>query len=495
MFSILNSRLLQRSFLMRLLQTTGLSWALMTASVAGVHADTVTVQGSNGPDGASGVNPGDLGQPGGDGGSAAANAGGVSPNKATAIGGSGGGGGLDGGFKPAPFPSTGAPGGRGGDATATAETTIISGSAEADAISVGGSGGVGTGFDFGAGRGGAGGSASSLATGSSGSGNATVSATATGGGGGISNAFGGLGGEADASSTATTSGSGNASSTATATGGGPIESFDFVDGSNATATADASATGGGKATATAVATQGFPSNILPFPPSTAAANATSNAVTVKGAMADALSTAGGAIGVAQSTAKTSLGGVSVQSTVMAPSSSPFLFGPTTTEAIAQGGSGPTFVDGQPFAISTVLTDKAYATTLIDGASNVADALLGPQDEIFGTANQFGNVGSATSTFDFRFQGDLLLGVIDSLDFSIVVNGAQIFTGSSVNDDVINLGFLGPNIDLTIEGEGVFAFGGAVTAAVPEPSTWAMMLLGFAGLGYAGYRRTREPRAA
>jgi hypothetical protein len=31
--------------------------------------------------------------------------------------------------------------------------------------------------------------------------------------------------------------------------------------------------------------------------------------------------------------------------------------------------------------------------------------------------------------------------------------------------------------------------------VPEPSTWAMMLAGFAGLGYAGYRRAREPRAA
>jgi hypothetical protein len=30
-------------------------------------------------------------------------------------------------------------------------------------------------------------------------------------------------------------------------------------------------------------------------------------------------------------------------------------------------------------------------------------------------------------------------------------------------------------------------------AVPEPSTWAMMLLGFAGLGYAGYRRARELR--
>jgi hypothetical protein len=32
-------------------------------------------------------------------------------------------------------------------------------------------------------------------------------------------------------------------------------------------------------------------------------------------------------------------------------------------------------------------------------------------------------------------------------------------------------------------------------AVPEPSTWAMLLLGFAGLGYAGYRRTRDPLAA
>ena len=29
------------------------------------------------------------------------------------------------------------------------------------------------------------------------------------------------------------------------------------------------------------------------------------------------------------------------------------------------------------------------------------------------------------------------------------------------------------------------------AAVPEPSTWAMMVLGFAGVGFLSYRRTRR----
>jgi PEP-CTERM motif len=31
----------------------------------------------------------------------------------------------------------------------------------------------------------------------------------------------------------------------------------------------------------------------------------------------------------------------------------------------------------------------------------------------------------------------------------------------------------------------------VSGAVPEPSTWAMMILGFAGLGYAGYCKARQ----
>lgn len=39
----------------------------------------------------------------------------------------------------------------------------------------------------------------------------------------------------------------------------------------------------------------------------------------------------------------------------------------------------------------------------------------------------------------------------------------------------------------------FAFAGNV-APVPEPSTWAMMILGFAGVGYMTYRRRRQATA-
>jgi hypothetical protein len=57
--------------------------------------------------------------------------------------------------------------------------------------------------------------------------------------------------------------------------------------------------------------------------------------------------------------------------------------------------------------------------------------------------------------------------------------------------------LGPNALLGVSA----SFGGAVggpdvvqavglAAAVPEPATWAMLLFGFLGVGFAGYRRTR-----
>lgn len=43
-------------------------------------------------------------------------------------------------------------------------------------------------------------------------------------------------------------------------------------------------------------------------------------------------------------------------------------------------------------------------------------------------------------------------------------------------------------DITFDGTGAI---GAVSA-VPEPSTWAMMILGFAGVGFMAYRRRGQP---
>ena len=305
----------------------------------------------------------------------------------------------------------------------------------------------------------------------------------------------------------------------------------------ASAVANAAVAGGGNAIAKAFATGG------PCNGACQSSNngyATSNAETVNGAMADAQSVAtpgqNTAEGQASSIAKTGFAGVSVQSSALATNFGA-IYGPTTTttNAIVQGGSGQAFVNpGQTtYAFSTALPDKAYATTLIDGASHVASALFGPRDTVFGTAIMGANYAldggggsntySASSTFDFAYGGDLLDLASSTIRRTVsraeqgfsrwnspsTANGVEIldttFRSLAIaerffHDDVIDLGSdLGPNFDLTFgytlvaDGSGGFGFDFAIGGAVPEPSTWAMMLVGFAGLGFAGHRSTREMR--
>ncbi len=64
----------------------------------------------------------------------------------------------------------------------------------------------------------------------------------------------------------------------------------------------------------------------------------------------------------------------------------------------------------------------------------------------------------------------------------VGNGAP--GGGSPNTVYFTTGVLGEN-------DGLFGS----LSAVPEPSTWAMMLIGFLSLGFAGYRRARNRNAA
>ena len=257
-----------------------------------------------------------------------------------------------------------------------------------------------------------------------------------------------------------------------------------------------------------------------------AANASSSATTNHGAIAQAQSTAAGSSGAANSTAETSFTNAKVLSTTSAPTGST-----ATTDAIAQAGE-----DGQAFsnpgqtayAFSVGAPDKAYATSLIEGAGAEAVAdKLGPRDAIFGAAILGANYAqdgggesltySATSTFDFGHGGDLQLGLIDSqrtgfvdgggfqsLEFYVIANNVEIvdqtfgslaLADQFFQDQVIDLGSsLGPNVALTFgynlvaSGSGGYGVDFAVGGAVPEPSTWVMLLAGLGGLGLAGYRR-------
>ena len=107
----------------------------------------------------------------------------------------------------------------------------------------------------------------------------------------------------------------------------------------------------------------------------------------------------------------------------------------------------------------------------------------------------------------QFGGDLLVG-----NFSFVaseINAFDPITGAFIGSIPINTGANGPGglwalifgnggsggdpntLYFTdgINGETNGLFGSI--SAVPEPSTWAMMILGFAGVGFMAYRRSRK----
>jgi hypothetical protein len=74
------------------------------------------------------------------------------------------------------------------------------------------------------------------------------------------------------------------------------------------------------------------------------------------------------------------------------------------------------------------------------------------------------------------------------------SGPVTFGTLVVDSSVLTTGAVDYSIE-TSSGTFTGTVDGPATTAVPEASIWAMMLVGFAGLGYAGYRRAREQRAA
>lgn len=94
----------------------------------------------------------------------------------------------------------------------------------------------------------------------------------------------------------------------------------------------------------------------------------------------------------------------------------------------------------------------------------------------GTPNDFGVTGP----------GGLSLPTMTDLPASGYIFYSGIFTGSG--SDTITFNYRNDPGYLALDTV-------SVNATVPEASTWAMMLVGFAGLGFAGFRARRTAIAA
>ena len=123
-----------------------------------------------------------------------------------------------------------------------------------------------------------------------------------------------------------------------------------------------------------------------------AANATSNAATAKGALAQAQSTAASDRADRRSQPRRPILVALAFSRRLLRQPAAAQRRPTRSRrAEARAGLRQSRPDGFPF--STALPDKAYATALIGGAGHVANALLGPRDAVFGTAIMGANTAS------------------------------------------------------------------------------------------------------
>jgi hypothetical protein len=101
--------------------------------------------------------------------------------------------------------------------------------------------------------------------------------------------------------------------------------------------------------------------------------------------------------------------------------------------------------------------------------------------------------------------------VDDRVTAITLNGITLFSGSEGSDSAwtdfsASSGFITGANTLTFTVENIGLSGGNPTgldvdfltsnvSAVPEPATWLMMILGFAGVGFLGYRRQTKAVAS
>jgi PEP-CTERM motif len=174
------------------------------------------------------------------------------------------------------------------------------------------------------------------------------------------------------------------------------------------------------------------------------------------------------------------------------------FGTVTVTDFA-GGNGVTIDVTLPTA-SWLFVNTGNGTNHEAFAFNVNPAINPANITLTGsTAGEF-LVDSTLPAFDGQF-GQFTNG--------ITVNGGNGSAGGQTGPIHISISFAGLDTSDFVKNSAGFFFAAdvanpagktgpvganTITAAVPEPSTWAMMILGFAGIGFMAYRRRNQAAA-
>jgi hypothetical protein len=180
---------------------------------------------------------------------------------------------------------------------------------------------------------------------------------------------------------------------------------------------------------------------------------------------------------------------------------------TATVLALSAPAGAAFVaplGNNPNSSTGHFSNSVLGTTFIDDYTFTLSG--SPQFVAFASAtNSYAGPGDFISNFTgqlFSFGADLAYNTVD--DFAVNPpavahpctdnpTACQELSGSAI------LAAGGYYLQFQGTGGGTAGYGGDLTtapiAAIPEPSTWAMMILGFAGIGFMAYRRGAQFRFA
>jgi hypothetical protein len=159
--------------------------------------------------------------------------------------------------------------------------------------------------------------------------------------------------------------------------------------------------------------------------------------------------------------------------------------------------------GSSLSFSTAVLSSSFtvANSVINGINQFPNQFTGGEGAVTGKEVQF-NITFSTPFHlpadHYFFVPQVELNTGDFLWLSspkpIVPPGTP-FTPdlqSWIRDDSLAPDWSRIGTDITHQGPFNASFSLIGVGAVPEPSTWAMMLLGFAGIGFVSYRRKSKP---